>query len=150
MTFIGGKDCLFLGYNRVKFWNNCHSVSLALFSLFVFNSQYRQWPWMSKTNLIKIFFSIHVHLHIKIRCTSGTQHRIQAIINWSIKITHMKSFLSPKECKLSVHCEGENQKTCPESTETGSPELCCSLPKPAQNRGLDRKSKEISGFGHQR
>ena len=98
-----------------------------------------------------LFYTFFLYMYICISRlgTSGTQHTIQAMMNLKqCKITH--EFSSPKECKLSALCEGENQKDLPREQKLGSPEFCCFLPTPAQNRGLDKKSKEVSGFGHQR
>lgn len=114
------------------------------------NSQYRQSGLGCQRPILLRYFFLYMYICTSRLGTSGTQHRIQAIINLKqCKITQGE-FSSPKECKLSVLCEGENQEDLPREQKLGSPELCCFLPKPAQNRGLDRKPKEISVFGHQR
>jgi hypothetical protein len=77
---------LFFEFGKMKFWNNCHYASLRHFSPFLvsfiylfFNSKQRQWHWISKIKLIKIFFlSKHAALHIKTRHLRDSQHRVQA------------------------------------------------------------------------
>ena len=95
--------------------------------------------------LLRYFF-LYMYICTSRLGISGTQHRIQAIMNLKqCKITQ-EEFSSPKECKLSALYEGENQKDMPREQKLRSPELCCFLPKPAQNRGLDKKPKEVLCF----